>query len=83
MTPESPEINAAACPNVKCDNCIDAANANDGDECSKCGATITADFLAKFKEVVEFSDLHLQNMKQLACNFLYLLSLTFFSQFYF
>jgi hypothetical protein len=67
LAPEPPEINAAACPNDQCDNYIDAESASADDKCGKCGAAITENFLELFKQVIEFTDIHLQNMKQLAC----------------
>ncbi|XP_068910338.1 histone-lysine N-methyltransferase SMYD3 isoform X2 [Tenebrio molitor] len=66
LAPEPPEINAAACPNDQCDNYIDAESASANDKCGKCGAAITENFLELFKQVIEFTDIHLQNMKQLA-----------------
>ncbi|RZC32557.1 histone-lysine N-methyltransferase SMYD3 [Asbolus verrucosus] len=66
LAPEPPEINAAACPNKQCDNYIDIENANPDDKCCKCNAIISETFLEQFKQVVELTDMHLQNMKQLA-----------------
>ncbi|KAJ3664643.1 hypothetical protein Zmor_000196 [Zophobas morio] len=66
LGPEPPEIQAAACPNPTCDNSIDAQNASPGDSCSKCGTPISETFLSNFNEVLEFTDMHLQNMKQMA-----------------
>ncbi|XP_970424.2 histone-lysine N-methyltransferase SMYD3 isoform X1 [Tribolium castaneum] len=66
LEPEPPEINAAACPNEKCDNHIDTEIITPGDKCAKCDTVVSETFLKRFKEVIEFTDLHLQNMKQLA-----------------
>ncbi|KAL3280383.1 hypothetical protein HHI36_017870 [Cryptolaemus montrouzieri] len=56
---------AAACPNSACDNPIVGCEFEAG-RCSKCEEEITNEFHQKFQEVIELTDLHLQNMKDLA-----------------
>lgn len=62
---------AAACPADLCDgyvNMLDHEVANTDDlKCSKCNRSISDEFLQKYKDVTEFSEMHLQNMKQTAC----------------
>lgn len=62
---------AAVCPNKSCDgyvNMVDSEVANiDALKCSKCNTSISDEFLQQYKEVVEFSEMHLQNMKLTAC----------------
>ncbi|XP_045460738.1 histone-lysine N-methyltransferase SMYD3 [Harmonia axyridis] len=57
------EESAAACPNINCDNPITSIEVQD---CSKCGAPVTKNFIDKYKEVTELTDLHLQKMKDMA-----------------
>ncbi|XP_044761143.1 histone-lysine N-methyltransferase SMYD3 [Coccinella septempunctata] len=63
LTPDPKEMLAACCPNTNCDNAITP----DGEQnCSKCGEHINEEFLVKFREVTELTDLHIQRMKDLA-----------------
>lgn len=55
---------AAACPNRDCPELLDLLNA---EECSQCGEPIKIERRLEFKEVVEFSKMHLLNMKEIAC----------------
>lgn len=69
---------AAACPADSCDgyvNMLDLEVANTDDlKCSKCNSSISDEFLQQYKEVTEFSEMHLQSMKHTAC-ILFLFSL--------
>lgn len=64
---------AAVCRNSSCDGYVnmadsEVANINfDVFKCSKCNTAISDQFLQEYREVVEFSEMHLQNMKQTAC----------------
>lgn len=62
---------AAACPKNSCDGFVNMADhevANVDDlNCSKCNNSISDEFLQQYKEVIEFSEMHLQNMRQIAC----------------
>lgn len=57
---------AAVCPNVPCTGYVNMAN-TDELTCSKCNTSISDEFLQQYKEVTEFSEMHLQSMKQTAC----------------
>lgn len=60
-------MNSAACPNRTCSGPIDPAGDSDTDsQCSQCDTEIPASFLRKYKNVIEATKLHLQEMK-LAC----------------
>lgn len=67
LAPEPLETSAAACLNEKCDNFVNLSDSELDKKCAKCQTKVTEQFLMEFEEVVEFSDMHLQNMKQLAC----------------
>lgn len=60
---ESIDMLAAACPNRDCPELLDLSN----EECSQCGEPIKVERRNEFKEVVEFSKMHLLNMKEIAC----------------
>lgn len=64
-TVESVESTAAACPNVKCGEYLDFLRLNDA--CPKCNAVITKEQIERFYEVVEFTKMHLDKMKDIAC----------------
>jgi hypothetical protein len=66
---ESHKMNAAACPNSKCDEPIDLRHASI-DECPKCEQAITQQFKDEFKLVSEFTRQKLFEMKDIACMFL-------------
>ncbi|KAK9882851.1 hypothetical protein WA026_023547 [Henosepilachna vigintioctopunctata] len=63
--PDPIEMNAAACPNRDCYLEINL-NETNIEKCSRCEAQITSTFREKFAEVNKLTDLHLQNMKELA-----------------
>ncbi|CAG9857676.1 unnamed protein product [Phyllotreta striolata] len=58
------EMTGAACPEETCGNCIDSVNMRAGDQCTRCGAVITEDFVRTFEDVTEMTNLHLENMKE-------------------
>lgn len=60
---ESLEMLAAACPNQNCPEMVDLSN----DKCFNCDEPIKIDRRTEFKEVMEFSKMHLLNMKEIAC----------------
>lgn len=60
---ESLEMLAAACPNQNCPEMVDLSN----DKCFNCDEPIKMDRRTEFREVMEFSKMHLLNMKEIAC----------------
>lgn len=58
---------SAVCPNTACKGYVDMENTDDELNCTKCNTTISDEFIQQYKEVTEFSEMHLQNMKQTAC----------------
>ena len=64
---ESIVMNAAACPNAKCNEYINVQNNTKEDECGSCGATITTEHISKYYEIMELTKLHIENMKDVAC----------------
>lgn len=58
------EMTGSVCPNLKCDNCIDIHNTESGDICPKCNTLISADFKREFNEIMEMTQIHLNNMKE-------------------
>ncbi|XP_017770088.1 PREDICTED: histone-lysine N-methyltransferase SMYD3 isoform X2 [Nicrophorus vespilloides] len=61
---ETDNMIAAACPNTNCDASIDPMQSTE--KCLQCNEKITEDFLKKYKEITEFSDVHLKNMHDMA-----------------
>lgn len=61
------EIAGAACPNQSCDNSITINNDEANAKCSKCGIAISDEFKSEFNNVVEFTTIHLDNMKNTTC----------------
>lgn len=64
LSPDPKEMLAACCPNKNCDNAI---TSSDTQNCSACNEPINEEFWMKFEQVTNFTDLHLENMKDLAC----------------
>lgn len=62
---ESTESNAAVCPNSKCNEYLDSLQSYNA--CPKCSAEITPGYFERFYEVVEFTKMHLDKMKDIAC----------------
>lgn len=61
---------SACCQNSKCGEAVPISNDRTYDaiyKCSKCSSKLSEDFIQKYREVMEFTELHLENMKQLAC----------------
>lgn len=61
------EMTGAACPNSKCDNCIDTTDFSIGQKCSKCKTEITEDFMNEFTDVMDMTQGHLEKMKEITC----------------
>lgn len=61
------EMTGAACPNSKCDNCIDTGSIKPNQQCSKCNTIVTEEFLNEFRDVMEMTQMHLENMKETTC----------------
>lgn len=62
-------MNAAACPNKKCNafinfECLEASTTS---SCEKCHTTIQQDFFERFNETVDLTKSHVENMKDIAC----------------
>lgn len=72
---ESIESNAAACPNAKCNEYLDIRRLND--VCPKCNAAITNEHKDRFSEVIELTQMHLDQMKDIACKSLNVLCLDY------
>lgn len=62
---ESVIMNAAACPNDQCDECLNLDNLIV--ECGRCGAKVTDEFSIRFDEVMHLTKTHIENMKDIAC----------------
>ncbi|XP_060526173.1 histone-lysine N-methyltransferase SMYD3-like isoform X2 [Cylas formicarius] len=56
------DMYGAACPNPKCNSSINMNN--NPTQCIKCGTVVTQDFANNFKDVLEFTEMHLDTMKQ-------------------
>lgn len=70
-------MNSAACPNEECGGWVSSDGENGAAvKCSECDANVPAAFLRKYKNVMDSTKMHLQEMK-LAC---ILLLLTFLKQ---
>lgn len=64
---ESKIMRAAACPNTNCNEPVEIKEITDNKlNCESCGAVVPDHFVQKYKEVTDFTEIHLQNMK-LAC----------------
>lgn len=61
---ERMEMNAAACPNVKCDGRIQMA---DERKCDRCEALASDELVVKFDEIMDVTKTHVENMKEIAC----------------
>lgn len=59
------ESNAAACPNSKCNEYLDSLRLNDA--CPKCKTLLTNEQIERFHEVMEFTKMHLDKMKEISC----------------
>lgn len=57
------EMNAASCVNERCDALVDI----ESDRCEKCDSYITMEHREKFKEIMDLTKNHLQNMEDIAC----------------
>ncbi|KAL1489651.1 hypothetical protein ABEB36_013595 [Hypothenemus hampei] len=56
------EMFGAVCPNESCDNSVPITR-NEISKCSKCEKQLTQDYIDRFHEVIEFTDMHLSLMK--------------------
>lgn len=61
------EMTGSVCPNPKCDNCIAINNIEAGHKCEKCYTIVTGEFIQEFHEIMEMTQMHLNNMKDTAC----------------
>lgn len=59
------EMFGAECTNISCDNSV--LIKDNISECEKCGKVLSEQFVNEFKNVVEFTELHLNSMKNTAC----------------
>lgn len=65
LAPESlVEMTGSACPNPNCDNCLDINNVEIDQTCPKCNIVVSADFVGEFKDIMEMTQNHLNNMKE-------------------
>lgn len=64
---ESIESNAAACPNSKCNEILDFNQSIEA--CPRCKAVITNEQIERFYEVMEFTKMQLDGMKDVSCKF--------------
>lgn len=71
LTPEPLEMTGSACPNTKCDNCIDIENTKVGQPCSKCLTLLSEEFVTEFREIVKMTQMHLNNMRETTCILLF------------
>ncbi|KAF2894223.1 hypothetical protein ILUMI_11948 [Ignelater luminosus] len=65
-TEEAKMMTAAACPNSSCEACIEINEKIEQDdilECEECQTEISSSFIQQYKDVTEFTSMHLQNMK--------------------
>lgn len=64
MLPENhSEMFGAACPNKSCNNSIEIDKDPCEISCDKCGTKLSQEFINNFKDVEEFTEMHLANMK--------------------
>lgn len=66
---EQLEMNAAACPNKKCNAYLNVQSLPCAEpfKCEKCHTIITHDFVENFHDTMEFTKTHVENMKDIAC----------------
>nr|CAI5868987.1 unnamed protein product [Callosobruchus analis] len=57
------EMMGMACPNKKCQNCIDSTSIKPGQKCSKCKTEIKEEFIREFDEIMDMTKMHLDKMK--------------------
>lgn len=62
---ESVESNGAACSNSKCNEILNFHQSIK--ECPKCNAIVTNEKIERFHEVLEFTKMQLDEMKDIAC----------------
>lgn len=62
-------MTAAACPKSECDGYVNMTCIENGEKaiCSKCNTVAPDTFIQEYKEVTEFTEMHLQSMKDTAC----------------
>lgn len=63
------EMLCIICPNTNCGASISVQNLKKYTQlnCNKCSSKLTDEFVCNYKEVMDFTYMQLQNMKQLAC----------------
>ncbi|KAJ8940317.1 hypothetical protein NQ318_014391 [Aromia moschata] len=57
------EMTGAACPNKNCEGCIDINSIKADQACQKCGTLVTEDFIREYHEIMDITNVHLENMK--------------------
>ncbi|CAH1986255.1 unnamed protein product [Acanthoscelides obtectus] len=57
------EMMGMACPNKQCKNCIDSTCIKPGQKCSKCKTEIKEEFIREFNDIMDMTNMHLDNMK--------------------
>lgn len=62
-------MNAAACPNEKCCELLNLYAVPIPSECLKCKAEITTEHVETFNEIMELTKIHVENMKDIACEY--------------
>lgn len=63
-------MTAAICPTYKCDGYVNISREFEEAEvyrCVKCGTEAQEEFVRQYRDVMEMTELHLQNMKDIAC----------------
>lgn len=63
-------MNAAACPNEKCSEFLNLYAEPIPSECTKCKAKISPEHVETFNEIMELTKIHVENMKDIACEYL-------------
>lgn len=62
-------MNAAACPNEKCNEFLNLYAEPLPTECTKCKAEIGTEHVETFMEIMELTKIHVENMKDIACEY--------------
>lgn len=57
------ELFGAQCQNSACKSAVCSKKA----KCDKCGTELTPEFINEFKDIVEFTENHLETMKNMTC----------------
>lgn len=57
---------SSICPNSNCGNSIPMVNMENV-SCNKCDFKLKEEFIMNYKEIMEFTEMQLQNMKDITC----------------